>query len=204
MKHISYHILLLATSFFMASVVFGQKDWSLISNDDWISVYKSNMENSSYKRVKVECTVEGNFDKLIHILNDVSHHKTWIYNTKNAYIIKQVSPYEYYYYTETSLPWPMQNRDAVVHIKIQRDAMNRFLSIVAVGEPDYLSTFSGKVRVPRSANSWYVTMPAPNRLHIVYVFEADPGGHLPPWLVNTFVNKGPYESFKKLAELLRK
>jgi len=98
----------------------------------------------------------------------------------------------------------MQNRDAVVHIKFQRDAVNETLNIAAAGEPDYLPEVSGKVRVPRSANSWKVTVPALNKLHIIYIFEAEPGGGLPPWLVNTLVNKGPYESFRKLSELLKK
>lgn len=98
----------------------------------------------------------------------------------------------------------MQNRDAIVHIKFQRDAANQTLNIAAEGQPDYMPEVSGKVRVPRSANTWQVTVPAPNKLHIVYIFEAEPGGHIPPWLVNTFVNKGPYESFRKLSELLKK
>lgn len=179
-----------------------QKDWDLVNNENWIKIYKSDMSNSSYKRIKVECTVDGTLDKLVRILNDVNNHKNWIYNTKQAYILKRVSANEYYYYTETTLPWPMQNRDAVVHIKFQRD--NQTLNITAAGEPNYLPEVSGKVRVPRSANTWQVTAPSPNKLHIVYIFEAEPGGHLPPWLVNTFVNKGPYESFRKLAELLKK
>jgi len=203
MKRTALYFFLLITSFILAGAAFGQKDWSLVSNGSWIQVYKSDMSNSSYKRIKVECTVEGTIDKLMQILNDVNNHKRWIYNTKNAYMIKKISPYEYYYYTETSLPWPMQNRDAVVHIKFQKDNASRSLNIVAVGEPEYLSAVNGKVRVPRSANTWQVTVPEPNKLHIVYIFEADPGGNIPSWLVNTFVNKGPYESFKKLAELLK-
>ena len=160
------------------------------------------MSNSNYKRIKVECTVEGSIDKLLRVLNDVNNHKNWIYNTKNAYILKRVSANEYYYYTETSLPWPMQNRDAVVHIKFERESPG-VLNIAAAGEPEFLPLMNGKVRVPRSANSWQVTNAGPNKIHVVYIFEADPGGHLPPWLVNTFVNKGPYESFSKLAEILR-
>jgi hypothetical protein len=204
MRHTAIYIFSLVFWTLASGFSFGQKNWRLVKNDGWIQVYQSDMENSSYKRIKVECTVDGTFDKLLQVLNNVNNHKNWIYNTKTAYIIKRISPYEYYYYTETSLPWPMQNRDAVVHIKIDRDVMNRSLNIVAVGEPNYLSVFDGKVRVPRSANTWQVTMPEPGRLHIVYVFEADPGGHLPPWLVNTFVNKGPYESFRNLAEQLKK
>lgn len=188
----------------IVSTAIGQKDWSLVKNSSWIQIYQSDMEHSGYKRVKVECTLDGTFDKLLQVLNNVNNHKNWIYNTRNAYVIKRISPNEYYYYTETALPWPMQNRDAVVRIKIERDPMNRYLKIVAVGEPDYLSCVNGKVRVPRSANTWYVTSPGPNKLDIVYVFEADPGGSVPAWLVNTFINKGPFESFRNLADELKK
>ena len=187
----------------MVMPVMAQEEWTLVSNESWISIYKSEMSASNYKRIKVECTLDGTIDKLVRILNDVSNHKNWIYNTKNAYLVKKISASEYYYYTETTLPWPMQNRDAVVHIKFQRDNANHALNIAAFGEPDYLPIVSGKVRVPRSANTWQVTVPEPNKLHIVYIFEAEPGGHIPPWLVNTFVNKGPYESFRKLALLLK-
>jgi hypothetical protein len=196
-------MVLLLVSFLLMVPVLAQKDWTLVSNEDWIRIYKSDMSNSNYKRVKVECTVNGTIDKLVQVLNDVNNHKNWIYNTKDAHMIKRVSNNEYYYYTETTLPWPMQNRDAVVHIKFQRDINNRNLNIIAYGEPGYMPAVSGKVRVPRSANSWQVTAIEPNKLQIVYIFEAEPGGHIPPWLVNSFVNKGPYESFSKLAELLK-
>lgn len=203
MKHLRIYILLLA-GFLFAGNVFGQGEWSLVKDKDWIRIYESYMDHSNFKRIKVECTLDGTFDKLMTVLNDVSNHKNWIYNTKTSRILKRISPTEYYYYTETSLPWPLQNRDAVVHIKFYRDSQNRFLKIAAEGVPDYLPAVSGKIRVPRSANSWMVTMPVPDKLHIVYVFEADPGGSLPSWLVNALVDKGPYESFKKLAEQLKK
>jgi hypothetical protein len=204
MKHFTSNIFFLLFGLLLCGFAFPQRDWTLVNNENWIQIYKSDMSGSSYKRIKVECTIDGNLDKLVKILNDVNNHKTWIYNTRQSYILKRLSSNEYYYYTETALPWPMQNRDAVVHIKFQRDVANQTLNIAAEGQPDYMPEVSGKVRVPRSANSWQVSVPAPNKLHIIYIFEAEPGGHLPPWLVNTFVNKGPYESFRKLSELLKK
>jgi len=50
--------------------------------------------------------------------------------------------------------------------------------------------------------NWYVTMPTTKTISIVYTFEADPGGNLPAWLVNSFADKAPYESFKKLSQRL--
>ena len=52
--------------------------------------------------------------------------------------------------------------------------------------------------------NWYVTRASANSIRIVYTFETDPGGNVPSWLVNNFADKGPFESFKKLGELLKK
>ena len=184
--------------------VWGQYNWKLSKEKDGIKVYQSPVKNSSYKSIKVEATMDGTFDKLIAVLNNVSHFKDWVYNNKTAYIFKTVSPVEYYYYSETFLPWPISNRDAVEHLKIERDSLNRFLKINATSEPGMVPEKSGKVRVPSSTISWHVTMPNAKTIFINYIFEAEPGGSIPAWLANMFADKGPFESFKKLAELLKK
>jgi hypothetical protein len=147
--------------------------------------------------------LNGTFDKLISILNDVPHHKDWVYNNQQAYILKKISSYEYYYYSETYLPWPLSNRDEVAHVKINVDSLNHFLEVTETGEPNFIPEKNGIVRVPKCKINWHVTMPSTNTLHIVYTIDVEPGGTVPAWLVNTFADKGPYQSFKKLSELLR-
>lgn len=194
---------LLLCSGFVSSVT-GQYNWQLSKAKDGIRVYQSAVKHSNYKSIKVECTLEGSYDRLIAVLNNVSGQKEWVYNNKTAYILKRVNPHELYYYSETSLPWPMSNRDAVVHLKMDKDSLNRYLNIMAVSVPDYVAEKSGKVRVTRSTVTWNVTMPTAKTISIIYIFEADPGGSLPAWVANMFVDKGPYESFKKLGQLLKK
>jgi len=177
--------------------------WKLSKDKDGIDVYQSNVANSNFKSIKVECTLEGNYEKLINIITDVSHHKDWVYNNKTAYIINKFSPIDFYYYTETYLPWPMSNRDAVVHEKIDMDSLKRFLSVSEASEPAYIPEKDGIVRVPRSSVTWYVTMPTARTINITYIFDADPGGSIPACFVNMCADKGPYESFKKLSEILK-
>jgi hypothetical protein len=195
-------ILLLAASF-VITPAFSQ-DWKLSKNKNGISVYLSSVKGSDYKIIKVECTFEGTYDKLVAILKDVSHHKDWVYNNKTAWVVKTVSPNEFYYYTETTLPWPSSNRDVVVHTTITRDSLNRFLRIRSVDHTGMVEEKSGKVRVANSDVNWVVTAPTATTIHIVYSMEADPGGSIPAWLVNSFADKGPYESFIKLQALLKK
>ncbi|HEV8286539.1 MAG TPA: START domain-containing protein [Chitinophagaceae bacterium] len=183
---------------------FSQYKWKLTRDKDGIKVYQAENPHSKFKSIKVECTLQGTFDKLINILTDIEHLKDWVYNTKMSYLIKKISPYDLYYYTETSIPWPMSNRDAVVHLKITRDSLQRFMKVSSISENRLVPEKDGKVRVVSSSINWHVTMPTPKTISIIYIFEADPGGNLPAWVVNSFADKAPYESFKKLSEVLKK
>jgi hypothetical protein len=192
--------------FFCAAVFFasGQANWELKKNKDGIRIYQRDLKNSDFKGIKVECTLHGNFDKLIAIINNVSNYKDWVYNNKAASLLKRVSAYEFYYYTEAYLPWPLDNRDAIMHTVITKDSLNRFLKINSTAVPNFTAAKSGKVRIKKSSINWYVTRPSSSTIQIVYTFETDPGGNVPAWLVNSFADKGPYESFRKLAQLLKK
>ncbi len=203
MKTLFAWLMLLLASLFLTFTSFAQ-DWKKVKDKDGIRVYQADASNSDYKNIKVECTIDGTFDKLIAILSDVSRHKEWVYNNKTSSLLKRISPYEFYYYTETILPWPMSNRDAIIHLKMTKDSLNRFLKIAAVADADYIPEKENKVRIQSSNINWHVTMPTSSTINIIYTFEADPGGSVPAWLVNSFADKGPYESFRKLADLLKK
>ena len=196
-------VCLFLLSTFITVTAYSQYSWRLSKDKDGIKVYESEIKNSNFKSIKVECVLPGTYDKLMAILSDVSRHKDWVFHSKTSNILKRNSPYDFYYYTETSMPWPMSNRDAVVHLTMNRDSLNRFLKVTATGVPNFIAEKSGKVRVPRSSVNWYVTMPSATSINIVYTFEADPGGSMPAWLVNMFADKGPYESFKKLSSILK-
>lgn len=197
---------ILSSVFFcaMLSFAFAQPNWKLTKDKDGIRIYQRDIKNSDFKSIKVECTLPGNFDKLIAIINNVNNYKDWVYNNKAASLLKRVNAYEFYYYTEAYLPWPLDNRDAIMHTTITRDSLNRFLKINSVAVPNFTAAKSGKVRIKKSNINWYVTRASANSIQIVYTFETDPGGNVPAWLVNSFADKGPHESFKKLGDLLRK
>jgi hypothetical protein len=199
----SIRFFLLAVSLCITLLSFGQYNWELSKDKDGIKVYLSEVKNSSFKSIKVECTCTGTYTKLINIISTPSLQKDWVYNNKTAYLVKRISPVEFYYYTETAMQWPVSNRDAVLHVKIMKDSLNRFLDVNIVSESTYLAPKKGLVRVPRASVHWHVTMPSNNTVSIVYILDVDPGGSLPAWLVNIFLDKGPYESFEKLKGLLK-
>ena len=84
MKPLHIQIIFFISAFFFATVAFAQSSWKLTKNKDGIAVYQSSSANSDYKSIKVECTLAGNYDKLIAVISNVSGHKNWVYNNKTA------------------------------------------------------------------------------------------------------------------------
>lgn len=181
-----------------------QYNWKLEKQKNGISIYLSDVKGSSFKAVKVECTLTGTYAKLIALLANVSEFSKWIYNNKTSSLLKQNSPLDIIYYSETHMPWPLSNRDAIIHMQIKTDSLPRFLSISGSGEPNFLPAISGKVRVTHYKASWKVTMPTANSIQISYFLEVDPGGSIPAWIANSFADKGPYGTFSNIAEQLKK
>jgi hypothetical protein len=201
MKQYTTSLILLLMLLLQAGTTSAQ-GWKMTRNKDGIRVYQSE-GTGGFKNIKVECSIPGSYESFVRALSNVSAFPSWVYANKGAHIIKKVNADDYYYYSETAIPWPLQNRDAVVHARIERDPNGRWLRLSETSVGGMMPPQSGKVRVTRSAISWMVMESKPGILNIVYLFEAEPGGAIPAWIANAFADKGPYESFRKLALLLK-
>lgn len=179
-----------------------QGNWEQKKNENGISVYTRKLNNEIYKEIKVLCQFNASAAQLIKILQNVNHHKDWVYNTKTSYLISRKNKDTLYYYSETALPWPINNRDLVIQLTFAEDVANKVLKIQALSMPKMLPDKPNVVRVPYSLGLWNVITLPNNQLKIEYTFSVNPGGTLPAWLVNFTATAGPYSTFKKLKELL--
>jgi len=179
-----------------------QSSWKLINDKSGIKIYMASVENSKFKSIRVLTVFDGTISKLMNILGNISKHPEWVYKAKSTSIINQVGPNEFVYYTESILPWPFSNRDAIIHLTMIPDTVHHALRITAFCEPDLIAKKDGLVRIPYYKASWYVTELS-NHLNIEYTFDIDPGGSVPSWLVNMMADKGPLESFQNLRKRLK-
>jgi hypothetical protein len=179
-----------------------QPSWKLVKEKNGIKVFTATSEQSKFKSIRVQTVFEGTISKLLRIVTDVKGHPKWVYKAKNTQLVKQLNANELLYYTQSSMPWPVNDRDAVIHLTINSDVAHHVLRMNSFSEEAYIQKQKGVVRIPYLKASWYVTESA-NKINIDYTFQVDPGGTLPPWLVNLLADKGPYETFHNLEELLR-
>ncbi|MGZ4049885.1 MAG: START domain-containing protein [Bacteroidia bacterium] len=189
--------------FALAFKASAQQDWELSKDKNDIKVYTRKTDSSDFKSVKVEAVFTGTCEKLAGILMGVDKNIKWVYNTKSLHLIQRFNANELIYYAETSLPWPMRNRDQAIRINLFPDSINHALKITTVGEPKAIPVTKGIVRVPYFLGVWQVKEIANKKISIEYYLNVDPGGSIPAWISNMFVAKGPYETFVNLSKLLK-
>ncbi|HVW13928.1 MAG TPA: START domain-containing protein [Mucilaginibacter sp.] len=180
----------------------GQNSWQLVRDDDGIAVYTRRLPSEKFKEVKANFELNATEDQLISILQNIPHHKDWSYGTKRTFLISRKNKDTLIYYSEVSLPWPLSNRDLVIQLSFKKDTMDHTMRIQAKSIPGILPVNPGLVRVPFSLAQWDVKVLPNKSLQIQYTLSTDPGGAIPAWLVNFAASVGPYNSFKKLRELI--
>ena len=179
-----------------------QPEWNLKKEKDGIAVYTAKLDDSKFKSIRVICEFQASLSQLVSILMQPGLQPEWVVATKQAYLVKQVSSARIYYYAEATLPWPLSNRDMVIDLSISQDPKSKMLTIHANTIDNILPFMEGKQRVPISKATWLVKPLPNNKISIDYQIKIDPGGGIPPWMVNLFIAKAPYESFKNLSKLL--
>lgn len=198
------NLLLLAGLFtFLIGSVYSQPQWTLKKDKDGIKIYTGSVENSKFKTVKVECIVKSSLTQLANLLLNAENQPRWVYSTKYAYIANKVSASEIYYYAQMNTPWPINTRDMVIDLSIKQDPVTKIMTVHADNIDKVVPVKTGIIRVPVTEAIWTVTPLKENKIKIIYSIRIDPGGEVPAWMVNLFIVKVPFETFKKLTSILQ-
>lgn len=181
----------------------GQNSWVLKKDKDSIRVYNRSNGHSKFNDLRVETILRTSLSGLAAVILDINNYPNWSFNTKTAYVLKQISPSEMYFYSEINSPWPASNRDLAVHLHITQEPASKVMHIRSDEVPNFIPKKENIVRVPLSRETWTVTPLDKTTIRIEYELEIDPGASAPAWLVNSFATKGPYETFKNLREQIK-
>ena len=190
-------ILLLLT--FCASA---QENWNLVKEKVGIKVYTKTESGSDYKAFKAEMQVNCKIESIVEVLKNMNIVNSWVVNCKGVKLL-ETKDNEQYYYIETSLPWPFQNRDMVYHF--QYTGINsKQVRVIVTGIPRYIQPIEGIVRMAKTNGFWLITSIDTIKTAITYQMHVEPGGLIPAWLANPFIENVPFSTFKELRNIVQK
>lgn len=169
------------------------------ADGDKIYVRRSK-ENNLYD-VRIEADLPGTIGTLYSVLKEVDKFPQWAYGVKTARIVTWKGSNGLVYYAEYSVPWPLSNRDEYAEVKFTIDTtVKHTATVITTTQKDYAPEKKGLVRLTRSKSVWEIATIAPNKIHLSYILEIDPGGSIPSWIINLFITKAPADTFKQLRK----
>jgi hypothetical protein len=180
-----------------------QENWALKKDKYGIKVFTRKTGGFRFDELKVECEFEGRISQLAAVLLDADNHYRWVYKTTKSQLLKATGTADIFFYNEIECPWPLENRDIVVHMNLIQNRENKVMTVEAQNADGYLPVNNKIVRVKYSRVTWTVTPLNDKQFKVDYRIQIDPGGSVPAWLVNLSISKGPFESFMKLKEEIK-
>jgi hypothetical protein len=193
---------LVSLSFFIFPLKCWSQNWNLKVNKDGIKIYNLKNDTSKFNELKVIADLDGTVKSIVETIIAIDKQPDWVYGTKTAHIVSRISETEFHFYKEIHSPSPLNNRDLVAHLKVHEYTEKKAVIKVSA-KPNLIPEKKGLVRIAFSQETWIITSLSPIKTKIEYFLKADPGGTVPPLLVNLFATKGPFESFANLKRLTR-
>lgn len=179
------------------SSVFG---WTLETEQEGIKVYTDEIEGSSFKAFRGETTVSASLKQVAAQLMDVEAMRDWLHDCAESELVTRLEGQEFIIYQKTSAPWPVDDRDYLLHSKISQHPESHVVEMNFTALTEGGATDDECVRVTQLTGFWRLTPQGPGQVYIEYETHADPAGNLPAWLANSFVVEQPLNTLKNLKQ----
>ena len=175
--------------------------WVLKNEKDAVKVFYR--KTSDVYELKLATSLKAPLSGVVHLFDEVQNYPTWGYKIAESRLLKRVSPTEMYYYSKLDFPWPMSDRDVILHTKLEQDPKTGAVMSVSSAVPDYLPEVKDVVRVRKANTKWTLIPGAGGWLYAEYYLYSDPGGSIPDWAINMALDVGPRETVKSMRKILK-
>ena len=182
---------------------FAQKDWHLAKKADMIEVYVRDVPGTKLKELKTIALFESSPDALLALLTDIPAQSAYQFGCLSSARIGKSTIYEQIFYQQLYMPWPFSQRDGVFKQVINPLSTRKEIFIETISMSELIPHKTGYVRVPFMQSGWHIKRVSDSIINAEYKLKVDPGGAIPKWLINLFIDKGPYESILNLRRLLK-
>ncbi len=178
----------------------GSGEWEKVIDNNEIKVFTRITDDSPIKEIRITASINSDIATFVEALTDVDNYMDWVYKCSAAYKLETVNANEFYYYSKSDLPFPVSDRDLVVHSKQWTDYDTGIIYSVSSGAASFIPNKKGVVRIPAFESTWKIIPVSPGQIEIEYHAATDPGGSIPAWIVNLGVSTGPYKTLQALKK----
>jgi len=179
-------------------------EWKCIKKSDSICVYSKKSSHSNFLIVKAETEIKTSLSSIVALFLDIKNHKNWVYLNKKAKLLSKKNDFEWFLYSQTDAPWPVNDRDIITHARLSQDKKTKVVTLYGEAVPDYIPKDPHHVRIPYAQAQWQMVPEKDGWVKVIFILSIDMGGTLPQWIVNLNAAKGPFETMRNLRKEVKK
>jgi hypothetical protein len=180
--------------------------WQFVKQSDGIVVERRVVAGSNLKEFRGSAVVQAPVAAILAVFSDVPRATEWMDSCNGSRTVDDVSDREKVVYNRTHAPWPVSDRDAVLHNIVHFDEAERRVELQFWSvESDKAPPVKGVVRMPFLRGHWKLWPSADGQsTRVEYQVHANPGGALPEWLVNYVSRDLPFKTIEGLRAQTRR
>jgi len=203
-----YQLLIAAAAYVLsaaltqASAATGQADatqWQLQKRDNQISVYTREVEGSPYLAVKAIALIDAPMARVAQYLGDGDGCSQWRAMCKSSRVIDRPSQRERRVYLVLDFPWPVSDRDVVMHSATDIDPQSRTAKVRL--QSDSAQYPEGEYVRAESTGRYILRPVGETQVEFTYIMHTDPGGDLSADMVNSRLTSTTLKDIRRLVQL---
>jgi hypothetical protein len=172
--------------------------WKEAINDDGIVVHKRKRAGSAYEEVRATTIMAARVEDFIPFFNEPSNYRKWVYGTIESRQVSRAAAMDFVFYGVFKIPWPFENRELFSRVEMLRDEKNNELQARLTDYSSGVPVGADLVRVAQFESLWKVRGVPNDKVDFSIEMYAEPGGNLPPFIVNLVLSRIQLWSMKNL------
>ncbi len=177
--------------------------WEENKLKDGITVLSREKSSEKTKEFRVEMEVEATLETLVSVIKNASLGTKWINRAVKFKTLEELTPEEWYSYTEIAIPWPFLNKDLITRNTLTADSLLRFVEISMISEPNFIPEKEGLSRLQHSEGVWRFEKTDKSKTLVSYEVFARSSGGLPAWVVTPIIVHGLYVTLKDMRQVVK-
>lgn len=189
----------------LASAPCRAEGWKRTGVEDGVTLETREIPGSPMPEFRGTAVMNADLYEIAAILDDLNRFCEW-----NARCVKtreylRTSDTDRVFYTRTGAPWPLSDRDVVLHGTVTGLAEGEEVVVRFAGiEDPRWPAVDGCVRMPLVKGLWRMTRLPDGNTRVEYQVQADPGGIVPGWAARLSAKQVPRDTLTGLRRHLLK
>ncbi len=183
-------------------LTFASNSWVLVDQELDIKVYKKDVDQTDIDRVRAQMEITATIQQLASIIRDIENFPNWMYGCKESKIISGTDERRFTFYYLYGVPWPYNDRDAVLDITTKDGLKQGWFEIkLSSFDSEYIID-NNLIRMSKMEGVWYFEKISDTKSRVQLELFVNPAGNVPDFAVNIISPMVILETFKGLMRTI--